>query len=312
MSMLHVLFIADDTSSFINKNYYYLEEELAGLVNLTIWRKSGHIASILKKLPKKPDFILLLNDMGQKLFPMIKGLAHIDIPTGLFVNDVHRLIKMRANFIVKNKIQHIFTVSRDQFIQTYPEHKHKIEWFPHFVNTDIYKDYSLKKDIQLLMMGAVNDYYPLRQEIVKAYSADPRFICHHHPGYRDFNAKEEKKNMIGERYAKEINRAEIFFTCPSILHYPVIKYFEALACKTLLLAPAFKELEDLGFIAGEHFIAIDESNFKEKAEYYLADNEKRQHLAEQGYQFIQQHHTVKIRAMQLVKRIENILQYECL
>lgn len=306
--MLHVLLIADDTSNFINRNFYYLEEELARLTNLIIWRKSGHIDYILNRLSVRPDFILLLNDMGRELSPMIKGLANITIPTGLFVNDVHRLVKIRENYITKNKINYIFTVSRDQFIQTYPKHKHKIEWFPYFVNTAIYKDYLLKKDIQLLMMGAVNTYYPLRQEIMKAYSNDVRFISHQHPGYRDFLAREEKDNLIGARYAKEINQAKIFFTCPSVLYYPVIKYFEVLACKTLLLAPTFKELEDLGFIPGKHFIAIDESNFKEKAEYYLANDEKRQKIAEQGYQFIRQNHTVKIRAMQLVKRIESILQ----
>ncbi|MBN6205204.1 hypothetical protein JYK21_01980, partial [Ralstonia pickettii] len=96
--MLHVLLIADDTSNFINKNFYYLEEELARLTNLTIWRKTGHIDYILNRLSVRPDFILLLNDMGRGLSPMVKGLANTTIPTGLFVNDVHRLVKIRENY----------------------------------------------------------------------------------------------------------------------------------------------------------------------------------------------------------------------
>lgn len=308
-NLFHFLFIATDTSNFINKNFYYLEKELASLVNLTVWRKSGHIDYILRNLSTKPDFILLLNDMYQNLSPMIKGLAHTNIPTGIFVNDVHRLTKMRANYISKNKINYIFTVIREQFVQTYPELKHKMEWFPHFVNTKIFKDYGLKKDIPLLMMGAISDYYPLRKEIINTYSNDHRFIYHPHPGYGKLGPTDVKSKLIDERYAKEISRAKIFFTCPSILHYPVTKYFETLACKTLLLAPTFPELENLGFVPGKHFVAIDKNNFKEKAEYYLTNEEKREKIAEQGYHFIRQTHTVKIRAMQLVKSIDRMLQH---
>ncbi|UJL46872.1 glycosyltransferase family 1 protein [Virgibacillus sp. NKC19-16] len=304
---MHVLFIAEDTSRQLNKNFHYLEQELTNRMNVTFWRKSGHISHILKQIPTRPDFILVLNDIDQQMFPMIKGLAHIDIPTGIFVNDVHRFTELRRNYIYKNKISYVFPVVRDTFIKTYPEFKRKMEWLPHFVNIASYKDFGLEKKINLLMMGAVNDYYPLRQKILKFYTGNSNFTYHNHPGYREFSEKEESINLIGHTYAKEINQAKIFFTCPSVLNYPVIKYFEALACKTLLLAPTFKELEDLGFIPGVHFIPIDETNFKEKAAYYLTHDTERQKIAEQGYHFVRQRHSVKQRTKQLVKIIERIL-----
>lgn len=305
--MMNILFIAKDTSARLDKNFYYLEEELAEKVNLTIWRKSGHISYILKQLPTWPDFILLLNDLDHEMSPMIKGLANVDIPTGLFVNDIHRFTSLRRNYIEKNKIQYIFTVVRDKFIQTYPEFKNKMEWFPHFVNIELCKDYQLEKDINLLMVGAVNDFYPLRQKIVQSYKENTDFVYHNHPGYRSFSKKEESQQFIGQVYAKEMNRAKILFTCPSALNYPVLKYYEALACKTLLLAPTFKELEDLGFIPEYHFVPIDENNFMEKAAYFLKNNKERQKIIEQGYNFIHQKHTLKIRTQQLVKKIESIL-----
>ncbi|MBP1968455.1 glycosyltransferase involved in cell wall biosynthesis [Virgibacillus natechei] len=305
--MIHVLFLTEDTSRQLNKNFYYLEQELRNIVNLTIWRKPGHINYILKQLPTRPDFILLLNDIDHQMSPMIKGLAHTDIPTGLFVNDVHRFTNLRRNYIKKNKISHVFTVVRDKFLETYPEFENKMEWFPHFVNTELYKDYELKKSNNLLMMGAVNDYYPLRQKILSFYKGDDNFVYHNHPGYRDFSEKEESENFIGHAYAKEINRAKLFFTCPSVLHYPVIKYFEVLACRTLLLAPTFCELEDLGFIPGIHFVPIDESNFKKQAAYFLENEKERQQIVDQGYNFIRQRHSVKQRTEKLVKRIETII-----
>lgn len=305
--MLHILLIAEDSSGQLNKNFYYMEQELAKHVHLLIWRKPGHISHILKRLPAKPDFILLLNDLGQKMYPMIKGLAHIDIPTGLFVNDVHRLTKLRKNFIEKNSIGHLFTAVRDTFLTTYPEFATKMEWLPHFVNTDLYKDYELKKDISLLMMGAVNHIYPLRQKIFETYQGDINFVYHRHPGYRNFSKKEENRLFIGQTYARELNRARIFFTSPSILNYPVIKYYEALACRTLLLAPTFKELEDLGFIPDFHFIPINEHNFQEKATYYLAHKTERQKVTDQGYRFVHERHTLEQRTDQLIKRIKQII-----
>ncbi|MBU8791645.1 glycosyltransferase [Oceanobacillus caeni] len=305
--MIHILFIAEDTSQLLNKNFYYLEQELVKIAHVTFWRKNGHISSILKKLSIRPDFILLLNDIGKKFSPLIKGLANIDIPVGLFINDVHRFTNHRRNFISKNKIPYLFTIARDKFIEIYPEFQHKMEWFPHFINTKIYRDYHKQKTIHLLMMGAVNDIYPLRKKIRNTYKENSNFVYHEHPGYKSFNEQEETQHFIGSYYAKEINRAKIFFTCPSIYYYPVRKYFEVLACNTLLLAPTFKELEDIGFIPGTHFVPIDENNFKEKAAYYLKNEIKRQQIAEQGYHFIHENHSVKIRARQLVERMESIV-----
>ncbi|GGB49031.1 glycosyltransferase [Virgibacillus dakarensis] len=306
--MLNVLFVTEDTSQFIHRIYYDLEQELKERANVMIWRKSGHIDFILKQLPTKPDFILLLNDIDQQMSPMIKGLSHSGIPTGLFINDVHRFINLRRNFITKNNINHLFTVIRDKFIQTYPEFVDKMEWFPHFVQTEIFRDYGIDKNINLLMMGAVSDHYPLRQKIIKTYKGNPDFIYHKHPGYRNFNKDEKNQHFIGERYAREINQAKIVFTCPSVFQYPVIKYFEVLACKTLLLAPTFKELEDLGFVPDYHFIPIDENNFMDKAAYYLANETERQTIAEQGYRFIRKRHSVKQRSDQLIKKIESVIQ----
>lgn len=306
--MINVLFIAEDTSKLLNKNFHYLEKELTNAVNLTLWRKPGHISYILKQLSTRPDFILLLNDIDEEMTPTIKGLAHTGIPTGLFVNDVHRFVNLRRNYIAKNNIAHLFTVARDKFIEVYPEFTDRMVWFPHFVHTELNRNYGLKKDINLLMMGAVNDVYPLRQKIIKAYEEDPNFIYHKHPGYQTLSKNEADQHFIGQRYAREINRAKIVFTCPSVFHYPVIKYFEVLACKTLLLAPTFDELECLGFVPGYHFVPIDENNFKGKAAYYLANKMERKKIAEQGYQFIRQKHSVKQRTNQLVEKIEGILQ----
>lgn len=307
IKLINLLFIAPKTSSLLDKNYYFLENELKKITNLTLFRNSGRINEILNKIKTKPDFILLLNDIGDQMFPLIKGLSSVDIPIGLLINDVHRFKETRRHYIRKSSIPYLFSVTRKKFCEIYPEYTNKMEWLPHFVNTEVCKDYGLKKTINLLMMGAVNDFYPLRQKILQDYKERTDFIYHSHPGYREFSKEEEKQLYIGKKYAKEINKSKIFFTCPSVFEYPVKKYFQALACKSLLLAPTFKELEDLGFIPGIHFVAINENNFKDKAAYYLTNVNDREQITEQGYQFVHQNHSLQFRAQQLVGRIEAIL-----
>ncbi|MGG0718524.1 glycosyltransferase [Robertmurraya massiliosenegalensis] len=305
--MVKVLYITNDTSTLIVKNFLYLEQALSELTTLKIWRKSGSIQTILKKLQFDPDFILIQNDISNQLIPYIQGLSKISIPVGLIVNDVYRFKEPRRIFIKKNNINYVFSIIRKQFLDIYPEYSNRLKWFPHFIQPEIYKDYQLSKDIDLLLMGSTDNIYPLRQKIVKAYENNPNFIYHPHPGYGDVTNKEKGGYFIGEKYARELNRSKIFFTSPSIYLYPVMKYFEALACKTLLLAPTFEELEALGFKPGTHFIPINESNFKEKATHYLNHDEERKKITEMGYAFVHQNHSLMVRAKQLVEEIEKIV-----
>lgn len=209
----------------------------------------------------------------------------------------------------ENNVKHIFVVYRDAFYRRFPEFSDRVKWFPHFVNTDIFKDYGLKKDIDWLMMGKLAFYYPLRVSMYETMKDMPGFVYHKHPGYRDVNDNEETEVFVGERYAREINRAKMFLTDGTYHDYPIIKYYEVLACKTLLLAPASQELADLGFIPGVHFVAVNEDNFLERALYYLKHEEERQKIAEQGYRMVHEKHSVAVRAAQLGDMIRDITIY---
>jgi hypothetical protein len=305
--LLNLLYIGEDNSTWFARNLYYFEQELSKITNMTVWRSSGDIREILKKIPFKPDFILIQNDVRLAINPAITNLSKISIPTALFVNDTNRLVQERKAFIEENNIRHILPVVRSNFLRFYPQYKSRMHWLPHHVNTDVFKDYNLKRDIPMQMIGAAIEAYPLRRAIVNHYKGNPNFVFYNHPGYRNISKQEEQNLFVGERYAREINRAKIFFACSSELKIPVKKYYEVLACKTLLLADTFEELEALGFIPGKHFVSITASDFKDKAAYYLKNEKERIQIAEQGYKFIQQHSTKK-RAAQLVEIMKEIIR----
>lgn len=302
-----VLFITGDFSKYVQRSFHHFSMALSELVNLSLWHKSGHIRDILKGLPERPDFILL-NDIRERHCPRIEGLAELDIPVGAIVHDTHFNIEERKAFLKTNHIKHIFTIYRDPFLKLFPEFAHQMHWFPHFVDTKIFRDYELKRDIDYLLLGCTAaSVYPLRKVMLDRMKSRKGFYHEEHPGYRDMTAEEENKVLVNRNYAKAINRAKIFLSCDSTYHYPLRKYYEVLACRTLLLSSVSKELLDLGFIPGVHFVEVTEDNFEWKAQYYLKNRAERNRIAEAGYEFIRKHHTVKHRARKFVDTIQEIL-----
>lgn len=310
MCMLKLLLIAADTSSFTNNNFYFLEEELAKITTLMVWRKSGHINKILEMIPEKPDFILIINDVASKLDPVVYGLSDLNIPVGLVVNDAHRMVCRRRKYIKNNDIRTFFVICQPNFYNHYPQQRQaKVFFLPFFANTSRFKDYGYSKMFDLMMLGetAYPHIYPLRKKIMQYYKNDSRFVNYPHPGWREFTKEEEKVALIGENYARTINQAKIFFTCGSIREVVTFKYFEVPACHTLLMAPDLPELAEIGLIPGKHFVAINEKNFMEKAEYYLTNEEERERITDEGYHFIHNNHSTAHRAKQLIQQIESIL-----
>lgn len=282
------------------------------------WHTNGNIHEIMKTLDFTPDFILHY-DMGwyYALAPYITGLDEVDIPKGCFVIDSHYSPLERSNYFVSNKIDLIFSITKSHFLKTYSGFQNKFKWFPFSVNASIFKDYQLEKDIDFLLMGLVYDgmektgsqlstpkgVYPFRDKVLEKMKDVKGFVYHPHPGH---NATDNA--IINEKYAMELNRSKMFFTCGSYFKYPVLKYFEAPACKTLLLAEAIPDILDLGFEDGVNFVACDQSNFYEKAMYYLENEEERIRITENGYKFIHENHTDDVRARNFVNEIREFIQ----
>ncbi|ASK61074.1 hypothetical protein CFK37_02105 [Virgibacillus phasianinus] len=308
--MLKLLLIAADTSQFTNNNYYYLETELAKITKLMVYRKSGPISKILRNIPEKPDFILIVNDVGKTFAPYVTGLTDISIPVGLVVNDAHRFVGQRRRYITNNQIRTFFVISQHNFYNHYPRQCYdQVFFLPQFANTTIFKDYGGKKKIDLMMLGEVSlpQIYPLREKVLQHYRDTPEFFNQPHPGWRDFTTKQAEKALIGENYARTINQAKLFFACGSVRQVVTFKYFEVPACHTLLMAPALPELEEIGLIPGKHFVDINEENFSERADYYLRNTKELERITEEGYRFVHNHHSTAHRARQLVGKIKTIL-----
>ncbi|MBY6036300.1 glycosyltransferase [Fictibacillus nanhaiensis] len=307
MKTFNLLFITKDHSQQLERSSFYLSKELSKLVHLTLWHENGHIQDILNKIQVKPDFILL-NDYKSDYRPFIRGLETLTIPHGIIMHDLHYKLPRRRRLIEKEKPALIFSHYRDAFKKSFPNHADKFVWFPHHVPEELFKDFGLQKDIPMLMAGAMFPHiYPFRNMLFNYYRKDKRFHSIQHPGYRKVRDS-NRGYVVGESYARYLNRSKIFFTCDSVYKFPVLKYFEALACHTLLLAPGSKELLDLGFIDNMTYVSINQNNFAQKAEHFLANDAERNRIIRNGYALIKQRHTTAIRAKEMVNTIRRFLQ----
>ncbi|WP_408010744.1 glycosyltransferase [Pseudalkalibacillus sp. A8] len=302
---LKILFITCHMESYIEKSTYYLGEELKKSCNLTYWYKDGKLPDIINQLQQPPDFILF-NDQRPNYCPRIRNIDRVLIPKGTLVHDIHYRKGWRKKFYQKNQIEHLFVQYRYAFLKWYPEFQNQMIWLPHHVPGHIFKDLKLQKDINLLMLGSlIKGFYPLRVQMFNQLSKRPDFRYFQHPGYRNIQSQ---KAIIGENYAKLMNRSKIFLTCDSVYKYPLLKYFESLGCGTLLLAPGSKELQELGFVNGETFVEVNEKDFLEKVNFYLRNEDLRNQIITNGKKLIQQRHTTEIRARQLLRHIERIIK----
>ncbi|MFE8695018.1 glycosyltransferase [Cytobacillus sp. FJAT-53684] len=283
--------------------------------DVVYWHQNGEIKTILKMLEEKngfiPDFILYYD---LNLAPKIKGLGEITIPKGLYIIDLNESrITLLKHFINNNKIDLLFSVTKQRFHAVFPDFKEKFRWLPWSVDQEVFKDWKKEKDIKFLLMGLLHygpesrvakGIYSFREEVLRKMGNVDGFVFHTHPGhfvgYRH-NA------MVNEKYAQEINRAEIFFTCGSRYKYPVIKFFEVLACKTLLLAESNQDIVDLGFKDKDNFIACTKEDFMDLAAYYSENQFEREKIANEGLNLIHNFHTDEIRAKELFEYILDFL-----
>lgn len=297
--------------------------------DIKYWYEDGDICDIMNQLNFMPDFIYHYDiAWGYALAPRITGLDKVNLPKGCFVIDLHynpsELVKeiyheqTRMEYVTQNKIDLVFATYKHTFLEVYPELKDKHRWLPWAINPDIFKDWNKPKKIKFLLMGLVHvkhnpdeenpekGLYGFREAVLLKMAEVPGFVFHPHPGHL---ISLSENAMVDVRYAKKLNRSNIFFTCGSNQGVPVAKYFEAPACHTLLLGEANPDLYDLGFRNGVHFVACTKKNFYEKAMYYDNNKEERERITAQGYRWIHGNHTNRIRAKQFIQYVQDYINH---
>jgi len=304
--VIKILYISRDESQWVFRGPHRFQQELARAAQVHFSRASGPIGEILTRTPFVPDLIMLhMQPLNEA--PRIDGLAETAIPKAMYVEDVHYRSKDLARFAEENDVRLVFCPYREHFHRYLPELASRFRWLPHAVDPGVFRDYGLPKEIDILMMGQiVTMYYPVRKAMLDRFRGRPGFVYHGHPGYVNVS-DDDPRFFVGERYAREINRAKLFLTCGSKWNVPVAKYFEAPACRSCLVAPGGADFPDLGFVDGETFIECTLDDFEAKAIAALEDRSLRERVAKRGYEMVMERHTTRARVREFLAAVEECL-----
>jgi len=176
----------------------------------------------------KPDIVVWYKPLD------IPGYDQITVPKCLRYNEMWN-VKWTTEEIQKSKSNLIICHHKNDIGQYKHVKSAKFYHNPHCAEKEIFKDYGLKKEYDILITGALSQgHYPFRARfvrIVKNYLSDFNFKILRHPGYIINNINEQAIN-----YAREINKSYISLTCSSKHRYALAKYVEIPMSNSLLCA----------------------------------------------------------------------------
>jgi len=204
--------------------------------------------------------------------------------------------------IEDNNIDYIFSYFRMPFYlwKDYDISK-KLVWFPVCFDPEIFNDWRDKKiwDVGNLNAGAyaANRFYPERFEMHQKLleMQDIKYFYADHPGS---GMHAENTPLIGKDFSEKIGACKIFVTSGSLQYRNFNpKYVEAMASKTCLFANEPLDADIVGLIDGVNYVKIDKNNFEDKIRYYLAHEDERKQIAENGYMFVMERYSCYAQAV---------------
>lgn len=190
---------------------------------------------------------------------------------------------------------------------------------PLAIDPTMYRDYGLPKIYDVSMIGRCYGLYPLRRamgELISAPKFNARYKFFNSPGlgysnkWLEGTMREEQRKigcLWGDDYARRINESRMMMTDGSVYNVAVSKYFEAPACKTLLLAPFPDNYEELHFEDGVNMVNVNAKNMEERLYYYLENDSECKKVTENGFNMTHKYHTAEVRNREQFKMLEEYL-----
>lgn len=170
-------------------------------------------------------------------------------------------------------------------------------YMPWAVDPQHYYDLGKKRRYDIAVIGALTaEKYPFRR-MVRTWMEEQKQL--------KFIRKSRFGGHDALRFNEALNKTRSAFSCASAMHYTLMKYFEIPASGTLLFGETTPELEALGFVDAEHYVAVTPENYQERMLYYLKGEgiEAGVRIARQGSVFVRSEHTWEKRIAEFLKTL---------
>lgn len=158
---------------------------------------------------------------------------------------------------------------------------------------ELHRDYSLKKDMDVLFIGNLNRSVQQDREkhLYRLARMEHKYRVH------------IKTGIFGDEYARLMNRAHLVFNC-SIRGEANMRFFEAMACGAVVMNNHIDELDVLGFRPDEHYLVYKDPQDAVIKYFEEWTDEKRESIRANVDQVLSQH-SYDNRARALVEKIKN-------
>jgi spore maturation protein CgeB len=256
--------------------------------------RSLTVPQILNKLDKKFDIILTYESKYSKDFKKLNKVKNIpkvliQIDYALGIENYQGFAKTETiNYLIKRNSPDLIFATSTSNVSTLKNNlgMEKVFFLPFSVDTNIYRNLSLNRNIDVMAVYNTNNYvYPNRKKI-------QRMI-------KSMKIKSFITKVIHNEYVKKLNESKIFIINNNINKRLSMKYTEAMACGTFVLADEPEDLNIQGFKNNEHLILYSDLNdLKQKINYYLKNDEERKRISKNGMKFVHKNHSCFKRVQQ--------------
>lgn len=169
---------------------------------------------------------------------MVEGLQGAPIPVAMILHETYNRVKTLRAIEDTGANLVIFTYNTDitQYAEAMEAQGRRLVWIPHGADGDLYRDYGLEKDVDVLVVGNLaRDFYPFRARLARLAHREIRkrgykVVTLPHPG---FTLPARPGTAVGEAYARWLNRAKLVMTCTGKHHYAFCKLVEIPLCRSL-------------------------------------------------------------------------------
>jgi hypothetical protein len=165
--------------------------------------------------------------------------------------------------------------------------------WPHFIDHRTFRDYGETKTSAVLLSGGTGSARVWRHKVDPILQRSFVTTCLPHLGH--VKGKRTSRMVIGEEYARWLNRAWFSVTDGTIRGHLVKKHFEIPGSHCILVTDYIPVLENAGFQDMKNCLFVDENNVVEKIDYLLDNVDLLKTVAKNGYDLVQSRHTLRHR-----------------
>lgn len=252
---------------------------------------------------------------AKREFP--RGLEKVSgIPKVIWINDFWHMSPPEWEWtLLRHGFTHALATYAPPFLResdfraTFPESvREKVSFHPvsRGISPEIFTDYGEDRDLDVTLLGARNEFYPLREYFHQslAHQSWFRYFNADHPGY----GYDQQATLCGQAYARVLSRSRIFVSCTGRYLLPFIKIYEVLACGALLMCDRPCGADAIGLVDGETYVQVDQANFMERLHHYLNHEQQRARIAAAGRELFLDRHTTERNAQRIHAILAHVVQ----